>query len=85
MKILKVIWAAVRWYLGVTFCLTSIVDFTDGDIALAIFILIIGLLLLPPVTEFLFKRESLKQSLLLLIPMVLVLRKIAELLLSPDN
>ena len=58
---MKAILHVTRWVLGVTMCLISIAGFAMGDIGIAIFTTLIGLLLLPPVTNFFAKKQSDKQ------------------------
>lgn len=55
---MKIIWTIIRWLFGLTFCLASIGGFASGDTGLALFVLALGLLLLPPVTKALFNRKQ---------------------------
>lgn len=48
----------IRWFFGVVFCISTFAGFAEGDIVYAIFILVIGLFLLPPVTNAIFKRKQ---------------------------
>lgn len=47
---MKNVFVTVRWVAGIFICLLSIAGFSAGDTILAVFTLIIGVLLLPPVT-----------------------------------
>jgi hypothetical protein len=55
---MKIICTIIRWVFGLTFCLASIGGFASGDTGLALFVLALGLLLLPPVTKALFNRKQ---------------------------
>lgn len=46
----------LRWLFGLLFCLSSIGGFLKGDTIRALMVLIVGLLLLPPVTRLIFKK-----------------------------
>lgn len=47
----KIIISVIRWVLGLTLCFAAVGGFASGDTMPAFFTLIIGLLLLPPVTK----------------------------------
>jgi hypothetical protein len=49
-----------RWFVGVIFCLGSIGLLFSGDLGEGIYLLVLGLLLLPPVTKALFKKRNKK-------------------------
>lgn len=59
---MRVIWNIIRWILGLTFCLSSIGGFASGDIGMAFFVLVLGLLFLPPVTKSLFKKKTIQNN-----------------------
>ncbi|WP_228466582.1 tellurite resistance TerB C-terminal domain-containing protein [Adhaeribacter swui] len=59
MKILLIIF---RWILGIFLCLVSIGGFASGDIGPALFMLTLGLLLLPPIAKAVFRRKRKKDS-----------------------
>lgn len=48
----------IRWIFGLMLCLAALAGFSQGDKALALIVIAIGLLLLPPVTKALFKKKS---------------------------
>lgn len=52
-------WTIISWVFGLVLCVSSIVDFESSNTGLALFLLALGLALLPPVTKALF---NLKQS-----------------------
>ena len=55
---MKNVFFIVRWIAGIFICLLSIAGFSAGDIALAVFTLVVGLLLLPPVTGLFIKKKK---------------------------
>ncbi|WP_268223537.1 tetratricopeptide repeat protein [Sinomicrobium oceani] len=59
---MKIIWTIIRWVLGVIFCLASIGGFASNETGPAFFILILGLLLLPPVTKLLFGTKKISNN-----------------------
>lgn len=48
----------IRWIFGLMLCLAALAGFSQGDKAMALFVIAIGLLLLPPVTKALFKKKG---------------------------
>lgn len=55
---MRIIWTVIRWIFGLFFCMVSIVGLASGDIIIALFVLTIGLLFLPPVTKALFRNNK---------------------------
>lgn len=59
---MKVLWNIIRWFFGLIFCFGSIGGFAAGEFLGGSFTLILGLLLIPPVTKFLFRKKVEMQS-----------------------
>jgi hypothetical protein len=55
---MKKILSIIRWIFGLMFCLAALTGISQGDYSLALFVLAIGLLLLPPVTQAIFKKRK---------------------------
>lgn len=52
----------IRWIAGITFCLSSLGNFEKGNSGIATIIIIIGLLLLPPITKVLFRQREISKA-----------------------
>ena len=60
---MRIFFSVIRWIFGSMICLASIGGFMNGEIGKALIALIIGLLLLPPISKFLFTRKKTEKPL----------------------
>jgi len=59
---MKAVLILIRWCAGIFFCMVALVGLLSGDFLAGLFILSLGLILLPPVTKFLSGKNTLEQK-----------------------